>query len=398
MRRVLTVLFVCGFAVCAFGAESLPSWFPAPNGLYTVNQLTYHAYDEFNLHIDHTTLPKNSGGYVPIAGKVWQWQMDKAKDTAWTETAEQLMKQGFKFVHGDMKSVKSSSVLEKGEGANAIYVVFWQCCNSAAIVEPGSNPFHITLKTPAQTAETYTEKEIVPWLPPIDGGKYQSGNHSPASLNYLPSCNSGKSEVFAPDHDWRRYEGPSGLSDYAVRETYKTALASAGWESFCEGGSHSLKARYTKNGRNLFVNITPHVHGSHFTYEIQVADAASGFRAALKKNCKASLYGVNFDFDKATLRPDAEPALTQLLTVLKEEPKMNVEIGGHTDNVGKSDYNMKLSDERAASVKQWLIGHGIAASRLSSHGYGDTAPIVANSSDENRAKNRRVEVKRTDCK
>jgi outer membrane protein OmpA-like peptidoglycan-associated protein len=78
---------------------------------------------------------------------------------------------------------------------------------------------------------------------------------------------------------------------------------------------------------------------------------------------------------------------------MKDEPKLSLEIGGHTDNVGKPDYNMKLSDERAAAVRQWLVAHGIAASRLTSRGYGDTQPVVPNNSDENRAKNRRVEVK-----
>jgi outer membrane protein OmpA-like peptidoglycan-associated protein len=83
---------------------------------------------------------------------------------------------------------------------------------------------------------------------------------------------------------------------------------------------------------------------------------------------------------------------------MKDEPKLAIEIGGHTDNVGKPDYNMKLSDERAAAVVRWLVQHGIAASRLTSHGYGDTEPLAKNDSDANRAKNRRVELKRKGCK
>ena len=403
MRQTAVFLAAALFACSLLAAEttpSLPSWFPAPAGRYEVNQLTYRAYDEFNLRSDHPLpgIAKNSGGYWLVHGKTWQFELKNPKPDAWTSTAEQLLAQGFKFIHGDMKSVKGSSAFMKGEGEHAIYVAFWQCCNSAAIIETAPNPFHITLKAPAQTAEAYTDKEIVPWMPPIDGGKYESGNHSTQRLYYTPGCTGGKSEVFALEHDWRRYQGPSNISDYAVRETYKSALVAAGWENLCEGGSHSLKAQYTKNGRNLLVNLTPHVFGSHFTYEIQVADAASGFRSELKKNCKASLYGVNFDFDKATLRPDAEPALNQLLSVLKDEPKLVVEIGGHTDNVGKPDYNLKLSDERAAAVRQWLVARGIAAPRLTSHGYGDTQPLVPNSTDENRARNRRVEVIRTDCK
>lgn len=90
--------------------------------------------------------------------------------------------------------------------------------------------------------------------------------------------------------------------------------------------------------------------------------------------------------------------LNQLLAVLKDELKLAVEIGGHTDNVGSSDYNLKLSDARAAAVRQWLVGRRVAASRLSSRGYGDTRPVVPNTNDENRGRNRRVEVTRAGCK
>jgi len=86
-----------------------------------------------------------------------------------------------------------------------------------------------------------------------------------------------------------------------------------------------------------------------------------------------------------------------VLNLMKADPKLAIEIGGHTDNVGKPDYNLKLSDARAAAVRQWLIEHGIAAARLTSRGYGDTQPLVPNTSDENRARNRRVELKRAGC-
>ena len=77
---------------------------------------------------------------------------------------------------------------------------------------------------------------------------------------------------------------------------------------------------------------------------------------------------------------------------------MKLEIGGHTDNVGGTAYNEKLSDRRAATVKQWLISHGIETSRLTTHGYGQSQPLVPNDSDAHRARNRRVELKKPDCK
>ena len=116
------------------------------------------------------------------------------------------------------------------------------------------------------------------------------------------------------------------------------------------------------------------------------------------KACKLEIYGVNFDFDKAILRPESEPVLTQVLALFTGDPSYAAEIGGHTDNVGQRPYNLKLSGQRAAAVKDWLIAHGVAGSRMTSAGYADTRPLMPNTSDENRFRNRRVELQRKGCK
>jgi outer membrane protein OmpA-like peptidoglycan-associated protein len=115
------------------------------------------------------------------------------------------------------------------------------------------------------------------------------------------------------------------------------------------------------------------------------------------KECTIEVYGVNFDFDKAVLRPESEPVLQAVLKLFIATPSFSAEVGGHTDNVGKPDYNLKLSEARAAAVKAWLVAHGVAATRVTSRGYGDTHPLVENDNDENRAKNRRVELRRQNC-
>jgi OmpA-OmpF porin, OOP family len=114
--------------------------------------------------------------------------------------------------------------------------------------------------------------------------------------------------------------------------------------------------------------------------------------------CVIEVYGVNFDFDKSVLRPDSEPVLEQILALFTRNPGFSVEVGGHTDNVGTEQYNMKLSDNRAKAVREWLVGKGVAVGRVSSRGYGDTRPLVPNTSDENRFRNRRVELRTEACR
>ena len=107
------------------------------------------------------------------------------------------------------------------------------------------------------------------------------------------------------------------------------------------------------------------------------------------------LHGVNFEFDKATLTVNAKTILDGVADALTSAPGINVEIGGHTDSRGSDEYNEKLSERRSESVMQYLIGRGVAAERMSAHGYGESTPVADNETDEGRELNRRVELKVT---
>ena len=104
------------------------------------------------------------------------------------------------------------------------------------------------------------------------------------------------------------------------------------------------------------------------------------------------LRGVNFDFDKSKIRPDAAVILDEVVSILSGKPGVQVRVAGHTDHTGPDAYNQGLSERRAASVVKYLTEHGIAASRLSSVGYGESNPIATNETREGRALNRRVEL------
>ncbi len=192
------------------------------------------------------------------------------------------------------------------------------------------------------------------------------------------------------------YDGPPGVSSLEFVMAYADAFAKAGWTVTDRNGGDGggfVYAHYAKNGRDIWARLS---RESDIRWYITVADTGAGLQT-LAKTCKVSLYGVEFDFNKATLRPDSDPVLQQVLAVFKQDPAFKAEVGGHTDNVGTAAYNLKLSQDRADAVRAWLVAHGVAPARVTSHGYGDTAPVAPNTSAPGRAKNRRVELTRPAC-
>lgn len=105
------------------------------------------------------------------------------------------------------------------------------------------------------------------------------------------------------------------------------------------------------------------------------------------------LKGVTFEFNKDRLRPDSKTVLDTVVEIMKRYPEMQVELAGHTDNVGSDSYNQKLSEKRAEAVRQYLIAAGIPSANMTAVGYGEKEPIATNDTDEGRELNRRTELR-----
>jgi len=118
---------------------------------------------------------------------------------------------------------------------------------------------------------------------------------------------------------------------------------------------------------------------------------ASAMKKALDTDGHVALY-INFDIDKATLRPDSQSVMDEINKLLTANADLKLSIEGHTDNSGAAEHNRQLSTARARSVFGALVGLGIDPSRLSSKGFGPDKPLASNTSEEGRAKNRRVEL------
>lgn len=105
------------------------------------------------------------------------------------------------------------------------------------------------------------------------------------------------------------------------------------------------------------------------------------------------LHDIYFQFDRSVILQQSYKELTRLLELMQDNPKLRIEIGGHTDDKGSVEYNRKLSESRAKAVADYLTSKGIDPKRLSYRGYGKSKPIEDNSTEEGRSKNRRVEIK-----
>jgi outer membrane protein OmpA-like peptidoglycan-associated protein len=136
------------------------------------------------------------------------------------------------------------------------------------------------------------------------------------------------------------------------------------------------------------------------TERVVEVSAGASYRDAMEQALAAKrtydLYGIHFDFGKATIRPDAASLLDQIATALNNNRLWTLKIVGHTDSIGDPVFNQKLSRQRADAIKAALIKRGIAEARLTTNGAGQAEPKATNETLEGRAINRRVELARTD--
>lgn len=101
---------------------------------------------------------------------------------------------------------------------------------------------------------------------------------------------------------------------------------------------------------------------------------------------------VAFDFDRATIRPEFYPILDDIAAALNENPESRLQVVGHTDAIGSEAYNQSLSEARARAVADYLARQGVATDRMVVGGVGEAQPVAPNTSEEGRARNRRVEI------
>ncbi|WP_131458419.1 DUF4892 domain-containing protein [Jiulongibacter sediminis] len=164
-----------------------------------------------------------------------------------------------------------------------------------------------------------------------------------------------------------------------------------------------IASKFSHNGKTFYAIIYAGYGLGEQGYEIHVIETEEmdqkidldGIEAAMKEKGKVSLYGILFETGSAKLKPESKEEIALVAQYLKAHPAENVYVVGHTDNTGRFENNMSLSEQRAQAVSLSLQkDYGIAANRLKAAGVGPVAPVSDNVSEEGRSKNRRVELVR----
>lgn len=201
---------------------------------------------------------------------------------------------------------------------------------------------------------------------------------------------------------------PDGRLQYAVKATrVGDYIKDLGGRSLDDDAAYLLVTHQTKNDVYAVVYATQFWHDStHVVYIVDVIEPkplesslvtvdAKVMAEDIGKAGHVALYGIYFDTGKAVLKPESKPALDEIAKFLGMQPTLKLHVVGHTDNVGTLAANMTLSKQRADAVVTALAtAYHIVPARLIGNGVGPLAPVAPNSTEEGRAKNRRVELVR----
>jgi len=157
-------------------------------------------------------------------------------------------------------------------------------------------------------------------------------------------------------------------------------------------GGNSKEKVVVKDGDILVsVDVVTSKSVGNSMVELKADDMAK----AIAATGKVDIYGIYFDVDKSAIKPESAPTLEQVAQLMKNDPSLKLIVAGHTDNTGAAKHNMELSEGRAAAVvKALTTNYGVTATRLQPKGFGDTQPVAPNTSEEERARNRRVELRK----
>jgi len=193
-------------------------------------------------------------------------------------------------------------------------------------------------------------------------------------------------------------EGFNPPGQLKVRKNFINAIKEIGGTILFERG---LYMKIAKEGRETWIDVWASDDGSDYRLTIvertimeqEVVADPKAMANDIEKTGHVAIYGIYFDFDSYVIKPESEPTLKAMAEMLKTKSSLKVYVVGHTDMIGKMEYNLELSAKRAEAVVKELVNkYGISANRLKAKGVGPLCPVSTNKTEEGRKLNRRVEL------
>ncbi len=245
----------------------------------------------------------------------------------------------------------------------------------------GSQDHPLVTRMPGYYISDYKVEEFAGFEPTVIGGKEVRWEGKKYSIEYS------------------RKEDATVVGMLQIVRNYQNALKKVG-ATILGGDERRLASEIHKAGAMTGVYIECYNEGR--SYQVTIVESqemrqdVTADAAAMGKDIAATgktiIYGIYFDTGSATIKPESQPALTEMIKLLKNSPTLKAYIVGHTDNTGALDLNLKLSADRAESVVKALVAGGVSPGRLKSAGVGPYCPIGSNATEPGKAQNRRVEL------
>jgi outer membrane protein OmpA-like peptidoglycan-associated protein len=201
--------------------------------------------------------------------------------------------------------------------------------------------------------------------------------------------------------DFLNFACPASTSQLQLQRNVEAALRKSGYTIVYSGKHEESEfpvvtaqkgAQWIQVQTNNFNEFATYEQTTVLVKEMaqELTASAQAMSDAITKGGRLYVYGITFATGQATITPQSNQVLGDVLAVLKANADWKLRIEGHTDNVGDKAANLKLSQARAAAVASWLTGQGIDGARLTTAGLGDTQPLADNATEDGRARNRRV--------
>jgi outer membrane protein OmpA-like peptidoglycan-associated protein len=383
-NAILGVLMLLGVA---HAGEPPPSYLALPPGYTIEPKVQYWRYDFMELSAPD---PKDPRVFVHIEPRGRHW---------WVSTKGQP-KNATPLDFGPPLEAAGWQVSHQGATTVAHYTRdghdTWLKATTGYQVEvlDAAEPARVELTAPGAVPEEQIADRDLPYFAGFPGfhlGKWARHDEGPGCR--VRNGVLKEMDLVGPPWIELRYDGPKEVTGVELQESYVAALERAGWSVLATGRGNNTVAHFAAGGRDVWLGFSPMPgYLSVCAADVGAAAASAALAHRLDADGHVALYGIYFDLDRATLRPEAEATLRQLQSLLEKSPTLRVEIQGHTDNAGAHEHNQKLSEARAESVRGWLVAHHIAAARLGAAGYAETRPVAPNANPEGRQKNRRVEI------